>query len=122
MKTNDLARLIGKAAEEIKALDLVILDLAGLTSFTDFFVICSATSDTQARAIASNIQKKMKEAGHAILGLEGMEKGDWVLIDFGEVVAHVFHQNVREYYSLEKLWSDASISTASILAKKVLLA
>lgn len=108
MEPNELVIELAKAAENTKALHLNILDLEGLTSFTDYFVICSGTSDTHVRAIADNIQKKGKEIGCPPIGSEGFDKGEWVLVDFGSVVAHVFHENVRDRYSLEKLWSDAA--------------
>lgn len=107
MQPNEWVIQLAKAAENTKALHLNILDLTGLTRFTDYFLICSGTSDTQVRAIADNIQKKGKEIDFPPIGSEGFDKGEWVLIDFGSVVAHVFHENVRERYSLEKLWSDA---------------
>lgn len=102
-----LLKLIAKAARDVQAIDLVVLNLVSLTSFTDYFVICSGRSDTQVRAIADNIQKKLKEQNRLPLGVEGYPQGHWILLDFGEVVAHIFYHEVRGYYSLEKLWSDA---------------
>lgn len=107
MTPKKLARLIAEAAEDVKAIDLVLLHLTKLTSFTDYFVICSGRSDTQVRAIADNILKKLKNQNHIPLGMEGYNQGLWVLIDFGDVVAHIFYHEVRDYYNLEKLWSDA---------------
>lgn len=102
-----LAVLIAKAAEDIKAVDLVLLKLAPLTSFTDYFVICSGRSDTQVRSIADNILKKLKSQNRPPLSLEGYNQGLWILLDYGDVVAHVFYHEMRDYYNLEKLWSDA---------------
>jgi len=102
-----LAALVAGAADDIQAIDLITLDLVPLTSFTSYFVICSGRSDTQVRAIADSIIKKCKEKNCQPLGIEGHQQGGWVLVDFGDVVAHVFHTQVREHYNLEKLWSDA---------------
>ena len=110
--------MVAEAAEDTKALDVHLLNLSRLTSFTDFFVICSGTSDQQVRAIADNIQKKCKTAGFTPIGSEGTEKGEWVLIDFGSVVAHIFHENVRDRYCLEKLWSDAPVVSYKMAATK----
>lgn len=110
MTPKKLAALIVKAAQDTKAVDLVLLDLAGLTSFTDYFVVCSGRSDTQVRAIADNIQKSLKAKSRRPLHIEGYERGLWVLVDFGDVVAHVFYHEMRDYYNLEKLWSDADIT------------
>ncbi|OHB93723.1 MAG: ribosome silencing factor, partial [Planctomycetes bacterium RIFCSPHIGHO2_12_39_6] len=102
-----LAKLVANAAEDIQAIDLVVLDLTKLTSFTDYFVICSGKSDTQVRAIATSIVEKAKSKNREPLGLEGYNQGLWVLVDFGDVVAHIFYQEIRDYYNLEKLWGDA---------------
>ena len=107
MKTKDFAKLVASAADDIQAIDLKILDLAKLSSFTDYFVICSGRSDTQVRAIADSILRKAKEVGRMPIGTEGYAEGHWILIDFGEVVAHIFYQEVRDLYDLEKLWFDA---------------
>lgn len=107
MTPKQLASLVAEAADNTKAIDLITLDLAKLTSFTNYFVICSGRSDTQVRAIADNIVKAVKERGRDPLGLEGYNQGEWILIDFGDVVAHIFYAEVREHYHLEKLWIDA---------------
>lgn len=107
MTPKELAEQIARVAEDIQAVDIVLLDLIRLTSFTSYFVICSGKSDTQVRAIADAVQKRLKENGHMPLGVEGYQPGEWVLVDFGDVVAHIFHQEVRNYYNLEKLWADA---------------
>lgn len=102
-----LVKLITKAARDVKAIDLVVLNLQKLALFTDYFVICSGKSDRQVRAIADNIVKTMNGKSKKPIGIEGYSEGLWVLIDCGDVVAHVFYQEVRDYYGLEKLWGDA---------------
>ena len=107
MTPKALATLIAKAAKDIKAIDLTILNLSKLSGFTDYFVICSGKSDTQVRAIADSILKKTKLKDKSPIGVEGYQRGLWVLVDFGAVVAHIFYNDVREYYGLEKFWGDA---------------
>jgi len=93
---------IDKNAESVK-----ILDLTEISGFTDYFVICSGTSDRQVQAIADSVQKALKEAGRKALSVEGYSEGRWVLLDFGDIVVHVFLDALREYYDLESLWEDA---------------
>lgn len=92
---------------ERNARDAVVLDLRGLSDATDFFVIASGDSDTHVRAIAENVALRMKEAGHARAGMEGMRFARWVLIDYFNVVVHIFLPSIREFYRLETLWGDA---------------
>jgi ribosome-associated protein len=87
--------------------DLVVLDLAGLTIIADYFVICSGESTTQVKAIAEFIEQEFSQRGMKLLGAEGMDYGHWVLLDYGDVIVHVFEKETREYYELEKLWMDA---------------
>ncbi|KIL38274.1 ribosomal silencing factor RsfS [Gordoniibacillus kamchatkensis] len=97
------------AAEDKKAYDVVTLDLKGVSLIADYFVICHGNSETQVQAIVSEVRKRADEAGVRIRGLEGMETARWVLLDLGDVVMHVFHRDDREYYNIERLWSDAKV-------------
>jgi ribosome-associated protein len=90
-----------------KALDVQVLHIAPLTSIADYLVIGSAESDRQARAVADSIDDVLSRAGQRPLSIEGTASGQWVLLDFGDVVAHIFRQDARSYYALERLWSDA---------------
>lgn len=101
-----LLKTVVNAAEEKKAADIVALNLQGISLVADYFVICHGNSDTQVQAIATEIRKNAEMSG-ARVRLEGMDTARWVLIDMGDVVAHVFHREEREYYHLERLWSDA---------------
>jgi len=92
------------AALDRKAYDLVVLDTAALTSVADYFVICSGRSDTQVQAIADAIAHDGAERGLRPLAIEGREQGRWALLDYGDVVVHVFYTPVREFYHLERLW------------------
>ena len=86
------------------------MDMIGLMSTNDYFVICSANTATQVRAIADNIEEKMEEVGISFLHKEGYREGEWVLLDYGDTVAHIFQQEAREYYALERLWGDAKLT------------
>ena len=106
--TKQIAQLIANAAHEIQAMDLLVLNLQKLTSFTDYFVICSGRSLPQMQSIANAATESLKKNGLKIFGIEGYDKGQWILVDSGDVVFHIFHEEVREYYALEKLWADAT--------------
>lgn len=107
MNSKQLAQAIAKIADDKKALDIVVLDLKKLSAFTDYFVICSGASDRQVKTIAGAIEGELKKKDVRVLGVEGYQTGHWVLVDFGDVVAHVFYDDERQYYQLEKLWADA---------------
>lgn len=96
-----------KAVLGMKALDVVVLDLQGLTSFADSFIICSGRSHRQVSAIAEFVEQNLKAKGIKPLGIEGLREGHWVLMDYGDVVIHVFFEPIRIFYDLEGLWSDA---------------
>jgi ribosome-associated protein len=104
-KTKSLLCL--KAALEKKALDPVLLELKGATSFTDYFLLCSGKSDRQVQAIAQGIEEALKKKGIRPLGQEGMIGGRWVLMDYEDVVVHIFLEPVRKFYDLEGLWIEA---------------
>ncbi|MGE5583384.1 MAG: ribosome silencing factor [Bacillota bacterium] len=104
-----LLEILKEAVEEKKALDPVILDLRGISSVTDYFLICSGKTAVQARAIADNIIDKINEAGMPLPPKEGYHEGLWILLDFGNVVAHIMQQQEREFYGLENLWHDAKV-------------
>ena len=101
------AKLAANAALDKMASDIVALDVRDVVSFADLFLIASGRSDRQVRSIAEAIQEKVKKAGGTVHGVEGGQEGRWVLIDLGDVVVHVFQQQVRDDYDLERLWSDA---------------
>lgn len=96
-----------RAALEKKAEEVLVLDLRGVSGYTDFLVIGSGSSDRQIEAIADGVEKELKSQGHRAVGTEGQRGGRWVLLDFGDVVVHVFHRDERMHYDLEGLWADA---------------
>jgi ribosome-associated protein len=107
VNSTDQARLAVGAGIDKKALDPEVLDIRGLSSVAEFFVILSGTSDRHVQSVAENILDAFRAVGIKPLGDEGLKQGRWVLLDFGEVVVHVFHEPVREYYDIERLWIDA---------------
>ncbi len=107
MNSSDYARLAVGSGLDRKALDPVALDLRGLSSIADFFVILTGTSNRHVQAMAENIMEAFKSVGLSLLGSEGLREGKWVLLDYGEVVVHIFLEPVREYYDIERLWVDA---------------
>lgn len=94
-------------ARERKARDVVVLDLKGISSATDHFVICSGTSDIQVRSIAEHLVEGLKKEGIRADHVEGLDRARWVLLDYIDFVVHVFHPSAREFYQLENLWGDA---------------
>jgi len=100
-------RAAGKAAQGKKARDLVALDLRSLSGVADYFLICSGDSEVQVKAIAEAVEEKLKLQGARPWHVEGLEGRRWVLLDYVELVVHVFHHRTREYYLLERLWGDA---------------
>jgi ribosome-associated protein len=102
-----LARVLAQAALAMKAQEVVILDVAGIIDYTDFFLIASGRSTRQAQAIAENVARAIHDAGVRVFGIEGEDEGNWILIDGGAVIAHVFYQPAREFYELDQLWGDA---------------
>lgn len=96
-----------RAADSKKALDLRILDLRGITSFADYFVVCTGGNQRQIQAIADEVLARMKDQGRPALGMEGYDKAEWVLIDYGDLLVHVFSEAARKFYDLERLWRNA---------------
>jgi ribosome-associated protein len=106
IETNDFARICVRAASEMKAEELVVLDVKELTSYCDYFVICTGTNARQVRAIAQRVLDIFKKRGSPPKA-EGMKAGRWVLVDLGDVLLHVFDGPMRGYYDLDALWIDA---------------
>jgi len=107
LDSKEIAITCAKIADEKKALDIVILDVDKISSITDYFVICSAINERQLHAIADEIDKQMKKISVNKFGMEGYREAKWVLIDYGDLIVHVFEKEIRNYYDLELLWGDA---------------
>ena len=106
MQDEQLKAFILNQLEELKAKDIVIIDVAGISDVTDTLIICTGTSKRHVRSIAEQTALAAKNAGEVPLGVEGLEGSDWVLIDMGTVVAHVMQDETRQFYQLEKLWTE----------------
>lgn len=107
MDSKDFANIISEMIFAKKGYDVKIIDLRNLASFADYFVICSADSDTQVKAIADEIDKKLRDEGIKCWHKEGYMALQWVLLDYVDVVVHIFKKEARNFYNLEKLWGDA---------------
>jgi ribosome-associated protein len=105
MRLNRLQQTAVTALEDIKARDITVLDVRKLTSLYDTLIVATGESARQVKALAHNVRDKLKDAGAGILGVEGEDGGEWVLVDAGDIVVHVMQPAVRAYYNLEELWT-----------------
>ena len=110
MLSQDITGMLREAAAaalDKKAFQLVALDVSGLTSLADSFFICSGAHDRQVGAIADAVERRLRSAGHRPLHVEGTRRADWILLDYGDIIVHVFTEERRNFYALESLWGDA---------------
>lgn len=107
MENRELLVTAVKAADDKRAEDIVVLNMKGISLIADYFLICHGNSDKQVQAIANELKDQAEELGYHVKRMEGFDEGKWVLIDLGDIVAHVFHRDERGYYNLERLWGDA---------------
>ncbi len=107
MTPNELALTLVRLLDDKKGQDIKVLDTGSLTSLADYFVLCTATSNTQIKALADYCQKELKELGELPHHVEGHRGGTWVLLDYSSVVVHLFLEETRDFYDLERLWKDA---------------
>jgi len=105
MQLDELTRVIVDTLNEMKAYDVTVLNVRDLTSFTDTMIIATGQSERQVKALANKVLEEIKRSHHEILGVEGIEQGQWALLDFGDAILHVMRPDTRNYYQLEKLWS-----------------
>lgn len=105
-----------RAAEDKKARDITVLDISQISIICDYFLICTGRSSTQVQAVAEHIQDQLEEANIRPLRREGFREGTWVLLDYGDVVIHVFQEMERNFYNLERLWGDAQVVEVSAKA------
>lgn len=115
MKSEEISELVVDALEEVKARDIVRLDVRDMTAVTDYMIVASGTSNRHVKALADNVAEKSKAAGHRPVGIEGADGSEWILIDLNDILVHVMLPRIREFYNLEKLWS---LSPAKELAAK----
>ena len=112
MQSEELVKIAVAALEDLKAQDITTIDVRGKTSITDFMGIASGTSSRQVKALVDNVLEKVKEQGIRPLGSEGLEGGEWALLDLGDIVVHVMQVATRQFYDLERLWQGAEQSRA----------
>ncbi len=105
MQSSEFKKLIENSLDDLKAVDIVALNVGGFTSITDYMLIAGGTSDRHVRSIADSVIEKVRETGQPVLGVEGRESGEWVLVDLGDVVVHIMQPRARNFYKLEDLWS-----------------
>ena len=119
MTPKETALLLAKTLDSKRGQDIKVLETGHLTTLADYFVLCSGTSNTQIKALSDACEKAMKEAGEPPHHVEGHRGGTWVLLDFSAVVVHIFNEEAREFYDLERLWSDATeIDISDILIQE----
>ena len=104
--SKDIALDIADILEGKKAVNVVVLDISHLTIITDYFIIASGRSETQVRALYNEVEEKMAEKGFLPKRRDGHQGGRWIVLDYGDVIVHIFHQDERSFYSLERLWAD----------------
>ena len=118
MEPKEIALLLAKALDSKKGLDIKVLETGELTTLADYFIICNGTSNTQVRALAEAVEEALSKAGEEPHHIEGHRGGTWLLMDFSSVVVHVFTDEARKFYDLERLWSDAEeIDIGEILTR-----
>lgn len=108
MTSKEIALLVCKAIDEKKGKNILQLELANVSLIADYFIICNGNSRAQTQAIADHVEEEMKKAGHYLARREGYAEGKWVLQDYGSVIVHIFQEEERHFYNLERLWGDAA--------------
>jgi ribosome-associated protein len=114
LEIEDAVKIAAAAASDKKAQNLVVLDLRTLASFTEYFVICNGNNQRQVQAISNAIEEQLREAGKRPLHIEGYSNAEWILLDYGDFIVHVFGDSARRFYDLERLWRDAKRVEVSI--------
>jgi ribosome-associated protein len=109
MEAKEVLNVAVKAADDKKAEDIIVMNMKGISLVADYFIICHGNSDKQVQAIAREMKEQVEKLGVNVRRMEGYDEAKWVLVDLGEVVAHVFHKDERGYYNLERLWGDAPL-------------
>jgi ribosome-associated protein len=118
---NDVEELISSVAQTIydkKGYNIVVIDVKGVSSFTDYFIIAEGNIDRHVKAISRSIQETASEAGHSITHIEGMEEGDWVVLDYLDFIVHIFTPELRDRYRLEEVWKEGKVLDIAIQTEK----
>lgn len=114
-KAKEMARIAYDALDEKKGEDIRIIDISGISVIADYFIIVNGTSSSQVKALVDNAEEKMQKAGHMLKQREGHGHGTWVLLDYGDVIVHIFDKENRSFYNLEHIWSDGKAVAADEL-------
>lgn len=109
LSAKEMVDIAHRAADDKKATDIRVLDISTISIICDYFLICTGRSSTQVQAVAEHIEEKLQEAGVKPMRIEGFREGSWILLDYGDVVIHVFQEMERDFYNLERLWGDAQV-------------
>jgi ribosome-associated protein len=117
LKISEIAEKANRILEDKKARDIEIIDISEVSILADYFIICSGTSTTHIKTIADELELEMGEAGYNMIHKEGYESARWILMDFGELVIHIFHEEERSFYNLERLWADGKFLTPKDIEK-----
>ncbi len=116
MTTDDLKDLALEALDELKAQDVVTLDVRDKATFADYMIIATGTSNRHVKSLADNVHRMAKQQGAEVIGTEGEEQAEWVLVDLGDTIVHVMLRTVRDFYNLEKLWADTPSASQTALS------
>lgn len=116
LSPKQIVNIAHKAADDKKAKDITVLDISDISIICDYFLICTGGSRTQVQAVAENIEEELEKSGVRPLRKEGFREGTWILLDYGDVVVHVFQEMERDFYNLERLWGDAQVVEISAKA------
>jgi ribosome-associated protein len=114
----DIAKVAARAAKAKKSIGTCVLDLRGISPITDYFVICSVGSEVQGKAVADHVQEELSERGIDVWHVEGYQNARWILLDYIDVVMHVFQEEARDFYGLDRLWGDAPKVTVRAARKQ----
>ena len=112
MKTLDLKTICCSALDDLKAQNILVLDIRDISSFADWFIIATASSSRNAKAISNKLIESLKQQKHHLIGVEGQEDSEWILVDCGDVVVNIMQQDTREFYDLESLWGEKTLVSA----------
>ena len=119
MDSKNIMEKVVKCMDSKKAIDIKVLDISKITTMADYFVICQGNSSTQMKAISDEIQEKLSEEGVNPIGREGMNTSYWILLDYSDVIVHVFSNESRSFYSIEDLWADATkVDISSLITEE----
>jgi ribosome-associated protein len=109
LSPKEIVDIAHQAADDKKAMDITVLDISNISVICDYFLICTGRSSIQVQSVSDHIVEKLKDAGVKPLRVEGFREGSWILLDYGDVVIHIFQEMERNFYNLERLWGDANV-------------